>query len=102
MKTPQPPKHLTAAAKRIFREIVDEYSIEDQGGLKILASGIEAWDRAKKAREEIDKLGMMLPDRWGQPKINPLCAVERDNRAQWLQSLKLLKLDIGGESEKTK
>lgn len=102
MKTPNPPRHCSAAAKRIFREIVSEYSIEDAGGLKILAAGCEAWDRARKAREEIDKLGMMVADRWGQPKINPLCAVERDSRAQWLQSLKLLKLDIGGESEKTK
>jgi len=99
---PHPPKHLSAAARRIFREMVSEYSIHDTGGLKILTAGLEAWDRATKAREVIDAAGMTVTDKFGQVKVHPLCSVERDARAAWLQAIKLLNLDLGGSNEKTK
>lgn len=100
----QPPKHLTPEAKRVFRELAVEYNIVDAGGLKILTAGVEAWDRARKAMEQIGKEGMTTQDRWGQVKVHPLCSVERDARAAWLQALKLLNLDIsgGGKDEKEK
>jgi len=37
---------------------------------------------------------MTLSDRWGQLKINPLCAVERDARAQFMAAMKALNLDL--------
>jgi P27 family predicted phage terminase small subunit len=88
------PKHLSAEARRMGREIATEYGIEDAAGLRILVSGLEAWDRACKARQAIDADGMTLSDRWGQLKINPLCAVERDARAQFMAAMKALNLDL--------
>ena len=38
----------------------------------------------------------------GEVKVHPLCSVERDARAAWLQAIKLLNLDLGGSNEKTK
>jgi len=95
-----PPKHLSPAARRIFRQIVDEYDIRDSGGLRVLTAGLTALDRAESARKQIDADGMLIADRWGQRKPHPLIPAERDARAQWLQSLKLLDLDIGGAYEK--
>jgi len=95
MKTP---KHLSVEAKKIYRALVTEYAIRDEGGLRILTAGLEAFDRAKKARAQIEKVGMVFDDRFNQPRVNPLCAVERDARAQWLRALQLLNLDIKGEN----
>jgi P27 family predicted phage terminase small subunit len=88
------PKHLSAEARKMGREIAAEYGIEDAAGLRILVSGLEAWDRATQARQAIDREGMTLTDRWGQVKTHPLCTVERDARAQFLASLKQLNLDL--------
>jgi hypothetical protein len=76
------------------REIANEYGIDDSAGLRILVSGLEAWDRACKARQVIDTEGMTLTDRWGQVKNHPLCTVERDARAQFMAALKQLNLDL--------
>jgi len=45
---------------------------------------------------------MTVTDKFGQVKVHPLCSVERDARAAWLQAIKLLNLDLGGSNEKTK
>jgi hypothetical protein len=100
MKAPiKAPIDLTVAARRIFREMVDEYAIRDTGGLKILHAGLTAWDRAEAARDQIKKDGMLVPDRFGIQKPHGLLSAERDARAQWLQALKLLNLNIGGHDE---
>jgi hypothetical protein len=37
---------------------------------------------------------MTMKDRYGQIKVHPLCAVERDARSGFLNSLKALGLDV--------
>lgn len=91
MKTP---KNLSKQAKKLFREILDEFSIDDPAGLSILKAACEAWDRAREAREAIDRDGPTYTDRFGCPKGHPLLTVERDSRSQFLQALKQLNLDI--------
>jgi len=89
-----PPEDLSADAQKIWRDILREYEIHDAAGLQILRTGLEAWDRAREAREIIDREGLMLRDRFGQMRINPLCTVERDARSQWLLALRHLNLDL--------
>ncbi len=89
-----PPKHLSTESKKLWRAIVDEYTIADAAGLKILAVALEAYDRAQTARQQIDKDGMTIIDRWGQRKPHPLIACERDARAAFLSGLKALNLDL--------
>lgn len=88
------PKHLSRKAKKIYRDLVDEYAIVDVAGLEILKTALESYDRAQSAREQIDNDGMTVTDRYGQIKPHPLLANERDSRAGFLAAMKNLNLDI--------
>ncbi len=88
------PRHFSKEAKGLWKNILSEYDIEDSAGLAILQTALEAFDRLKEAQKEIERNGMTMRDRWGQVKPNPLLPVERDSRAQFLQGLKALNLDL--------
>ena len=88
------PSHLTKEAKTIWRTLVKEYAIVDSGGLEILRVALEAFDRAQKCRVSIDKVGLVVKDRFGAVRPHPLLPMERDSRAAFLQALKQLCLDV--------
>jgi P27 family predicted phage terminase small subunit len=88
------PAHLSPEAKKIWKKLTFEYGIVDAGGLEILRAGLENFDRAEKARANIDKVGLLVKDRFGAIKPHPLIACERDARAGYLQALKQLCLDV--------
>lgn len=96
----RPPGHLSKESKRLWREILEEYAIEDSAGLRILRTALEAYDRSQAARETIDGKngkdgeGMQVKDRFGQSKPHPLLTIERDARAGFLAGLKALNLDL--------
>jgi P27 family predicted phage terminase small subunit len=94
MKKIHCPQYLSKEARRLWNEIIAEYSIVDAAGIKILLTALEAFDRAKKCRETIDQEGMQIKDRFGIPKPHPLLAAERDARSQFLHGLKNLNLDL--------
>jgi P27 family predicted phage terminase small subunit len=89
-----PPKHLGAESKKLWRELVTEYKIDDPAGLAILKSALEARDRAEECRKSIEKQGAVFKDRFNSPKQHPLLSVERDARSAFLAGLKALNLDI--------
>ena len=89
-----PPRGLSAEARKLWSEIVREYSITDPAGLSILRAGLESFDRAATAKRLLDVEGAVVVDRWNQRKVHPAAAVERDSRAAWLSALKQLNLDI--------
>lgn len=91
---PKPPKQLSAEAKKLWTKILDEYEISDIAGLSVLRTALEAFDSMRAAQKKIKDTGLLITDRWNQEKINPACAVERDSRAQFLQTLKMLNLDF--------
>jgi len=88
------PKHLSKEAKRLWERLLKEYEIEDEAGLLILATGLEAFDRMREAQMIIKTEGMQVTDRFDQKKAHPLTTVERDSRAAMLASLKALNLDL--------
>jgi len=94
------PRHLSKGARDIWQALTTEYGIEDAGGLAILRVALEAWDRAQKARKNIEKNSMLIKGRDGQPKQHPLLCVERDARAAFLQGLKALNLDVMPENHR--
>ena len=95
MKTNQKaPSHLSIEAKKIWQEILSEYSIDDAAGLRILRVALEAFDRAQAARASIDKEGMTVRDKFNQIRPHPLLPIERDSRAAFLAGLKALNLDL--------
>jgi phage terminase small subunit len=97
MKTNPPPKHLSAESKRIWRSIVADYEIDVAAEL-ILVSTLEARDRREDARGEIAKSGAVFTDRWGQPKVSPWAAVERDATLIMQRGFRLLGFDQEGRA----
>jgi P27 family predicted phage terminase small subunit len=93
-RLPKPPKGLSAEARRLWRRLVEDYSIEDQAGELLLQTGLEAFDRMRLAQEQIKRDGQTSTDRFGQVKAHPLLVVERDARSAMVQSLKALNLDL--------
>lgn len=91
----RPPGHLSAAAKALWRRLLDDYHLDDAGGRLLLASACEAFDRLHQARRILRREGPVIRDRWNQPKPHPACGVERDARNQMHAALRLLKLEPG-------
>ena len=46
------------------------------------------------AQAAIEAQGAVVTDRYGQTKVNPACALEKDSRNGFLLALKQLNLDI--------
>jgi len=88
------PSHLSPPARRWWSELAREYDIVDAGGLALLTVAAEAWERARDARELIAKEGAVTPDRFGTPTAHPAVRIEHGARAQLLQALKQLHLDV--------
>jgi len=85
---------LSAGARKLWRDLVGEYQLEDSAGTSILRAGLEAFDRMRGAQRAIAKDGLTVRDRWGQVKVHPCTTVERDSRAQFLAALRQLNLDL--------
>ena len=90
---PQPPAHLSEDGLALWRGIQAEYTIEDAAGLELLRQAAEAADRIASVRRQIDELGELLMIR-GIPRVNPLCSVERDQRASLVRCIRNLNLDL--------
>lgn len=93
-KAANPPRSLSVEARRRWRALVEEYGIGDAGGVQILQTAMEAFDRMAGAQRQILKDGQTSTDRFGQIKAHPLLSVERDARSAMLHALKALNLDV--------
>ena len=73
------PTHLKGRAKKWFRSMVDAYLGFDSepNAVSILQAAAEQLQRADQYRESIEKRGLMIDDRFGQPKENPAAVGER-------------------------
>jgi P27 family predicted phage terminase small subunit len=100
MKIPSPPKHLSAESTRLWKQIHEEYVIEDRHGLMLLECALESLDRVRQAQEQIRQHGVCIVDRYDQLKTNPACAVERDQKTQMIGALKQLGLNTEVVPEK--
>lgn len=81
-------------AEQMVRKLATEYGIRDAGGRAILAQIKSARIRQLQAEEHINANGAVIEDRFGQPRPNPSCAIERAARHQILSALRLLNLDL--------
>jgi hypothetical protein len=93
VRLPQPPPHLGEAGSTLWRGIMRDYQIDDPAGCELLRQAAEAADRIDSVRKQIDKQGELLVIK-GVPRVNPLCAVERDQRAALVRCLRNLNLDL--------
>ncbi len=83
------PSHFEAQEREFYTSMVNEYSINDTGGLALLIAACDNHARARRCREIIDREGEMVG---GKP--HPLCAIERDSRKGFVAVIKALELDI--------
>lgn len=90
----KPPKALSPAAKRLWRDLMAEYALSDVAAKAILTAGLEAFDRMSAAKTLLDADGPVIEDRWKQKKMHPAACIEKDSRAAWMAALKALNLDI--------
>ena len=54
-KLPAPPKHLEDRQKDLWRQLVAEYDFADAGSLALLETAMEAHQRARRCRIEIER-----------------------------------------------
>ncbi len=93
-KLPKPPKTLSREAAALWRGLISEYGIADEGGLLLLGTALEAFTRMRQAQAALDKDGLVIQDRFDQFKAHPATIIERDSRAQMLTALRHLNLDL--------
>lgn len=91
---PRPPAGLSKTAGQFWTDLQAEYSILDAGGLRILEVASRALDRLEQARRLLDREGCVIKDRWGQAKVHPAAAVERDARSGLLHAIRQLHIDV--------
>src|SRR4051795_13011785 len=85
---------LTDEAQTLFDKLREDYGISDSGGLVVLRSAFEAFDRMRAAQARIAWEGMVFENRHGEFKPHPCVAIERDSRTAMLAALKALHLDL--------
>lgn len=93
---PAPPGHLSAESQELWRAIVPSRALSP-GRLALLATALEARDRATLARLAIAGQGMMItnPDT-GMQHINPMLKVEHDGWGAFCRAWALLGLGFDG------
>ena len=82
--TPQPPKHLSPSAKQFWRAVVESFDIEEHAADLLLSACVQL-QRAEEARVVIAKEGMVVKDRFGQPKQYPAVELERQTHLAFLR-----------------
>ena len=80
-RIPSPPSHLSREGKKLWRDLMAEYVIDNPGAIAILSAAIESHDRCMTARRVLAVDGFSVMDRYGIPRVHPLCPVVRDAEA---------------------
>jgi hypothetical protein len=74
------PQGLSAEARRLFRETIAQYQIDDAPSLVLLGNACRALDRLREAEGQVKAEGAVYADRFGQPKAHPAAArVDAEN-----------------------
>jgi phage terminase small subunit len=89
-----PPVTLSPDAQTWWRQLCDEHDITDAGGILLLNTTLEAWDRMKEAQGVLAREGLTLPDRFGHLKPHPCSVIERDARSAVYAGMRALALDL--------
>jgi hypothetical protein len=93
------PKELAQPERQLWEGITAEHAFGDAASLSLLRTALEAHERARLCREAIQRDGMTFKDRFGQVKVHPLLASERDARAAFISAMRALNLNIGAAQQ---
>lgn len=93
-RKPAPPKHLTAASRRVWARVAEDYELFDEvHALQLLTHALEAHERCDQARELIQKEGIVVVMPSGAVKAHPAVGIERDSRLACARLWRELSLD---------
>ena len=90
---PSPPKHLAAATRRWWSEVIGTYELESHH-IRLLTAAAEAWDTMQAARRIVQKEGLTYVSKAGEPKRHPAVGIEQDSRIAFARLLRELALDV--------
>lgn len=93
-KIPGPPRGLSARARRLWRDVLEAYVLDDGHELALLEEALRSLDRADQARALVDEEGLLVLDRFGKASAHPGVAIERDARALFVRTLRGIGLDV--------
>ena len=93
---PAPPTHLSAKSARLWTSIVARYELEDEE-LATLVLALEAFDTAQTARRLLRREGVVVRDRFDQPKPPPATAIAHDAASTWSRLLRDLGVPLPEE-----
>lgn len=94
MKKCRPPSNLSPEARIWFKKLTAEFPIDDAAGVMLLTQACEALDRLREAQGILHREGVVIADRFGQPRQHPATLVERDARNALTKCIRMLDLDI--------
>jgi P27 family predicted phage terminase small subunit len=97
-KAKRPPAHLSPAARKWFRSVIEDFDLEDHD-MNLLVLACEALDRGEQARKTLLEHGVTFIDRFGCPRAHPCVAIERDSRLAYARLLRELSLSEDGDKE---
>jgi hypothetical protein len=86
------PKYLRATTRAWVKRVLAEYELEEHH-IKLLLMAAEQFDRAAQAREVLAQ-GLTFTDRFGQPRVRPEIAIERNCAIAFSRLLRELALDV--------
>jgi hypothetical protein len=92
-KVLQPPRKLGEAGASLWARIVEQYQIDDAGGIELLASACAALDRAESLRAQIDREGEVLKVKGGL-RDHPALRHELANRSFVTKTLSRMGLNV--------
>jgi len=95
---PKPPEHLEPETAEWWLRAAQDFELEGHHE-RLLTGAAEAWDRAQQARRILEEEGIVVPDRFGQPKPHPAVAIERDSKALFARLLRELAFDVEPPAE---
>ena len=89
----EPPRNVGTYGRKLWDQIMRDYSIEDAGGLEMLAQACQALDRAEALCEEIERDGAVIRVR-GTVKEHPALKIELACRSFVVRTLTRLGLNV--------
>jgi len=91
----KPAAHLSPKAKRLWREMQEEYQIFDAQGLLLLNTLFECWDQMAEAQKLLRAEGYVTENpTTGHRRAHPAVAVLKEARLSYLRALQALNLDV--------
>ena len=92
------PKHLPREEQELWTDLVKTYRFEDRASLELLTQAMEARLRVRLCRTQVQREGQTVIDKKGIVRAHPLLQVERSAQASFISALRLLRLDLSGET----